>query len=229
MAYSPSFAAVVSAEQRGIIEVWSPGTGKALVAGSDSSESTEEPLHGAPHPQRHVTFRYKMDTDLFALARARAAPTSLAVSPDGCAFAVASLDSKIRLFDLASGKVKRTFDESVEATEALRAAAVRRAAERAKAEAEGVAAVAAFDTTEAKRALARGGGVDMAALAGGVEAMDFGLRVAVEKELLLRAKASHAGKGGGGGTYSMDPLLSSPPLSSPLLSSPFPALTLTLL
>ena len=158
------------------------------------------PLHGAPQARRQVSFRYKMDTDLFALARARAAPSSLAVSPDGCTFAVASLDSKIRLFDLASGKVKRTFDESVEATEALRASAVRRAQERAAAEAEGAAAVAAFDAAEAKRAAARGGGVDMAALAGGVEAMDFGLRVAVEKELLVRAKASHAGKGGGGGS-----------------------------
>ena len=200
MAFSPSFAAIISAEQRGIIEVWSPSTGKALVAGSAPTSSSEVvSLHGAPQAQRSVSFRYKMDTDLFALARSGAAPTSLAISPNGRAFAVASLDSKIRLFDLASGKLKRTFDESVEATEALRGAAIRRSEERAKAEAEGATAFSAFEASEEKRKAARGGGVDMAALAGGVEAMDFGLRVAVEKELLVRAKASHAGKGGGGG------------------------------
>jgi hypothetical protein len=43
-----------------------------------------------------VDFRFKMDTDLYALAKSRAVPTSLSISPDGEHFAVTATDYKAR-------------------------------------------------------------------------------------------------------------------------------------
>ena len=59
-----------------------------------------------------VTFRYKTDTDLYAIAKAKARPLALAISPDGEYFAVTASDFKVRLYAWASGKCRRTFDES---------------------------------------------------------------------------------------------------------------------
>ena len=66
-----------------------------------------------------MSFRYKTDTDLYAIAKARAAPTSLAISPDGEHFAVGATDFKVRLYKWASGTCRRTYDESFEAMHAL--------------------------------------------------------------------------------------------------------------
>lgn len=60
-----------------------------------------------------------MDTDLYAMAKAKATPTALAVSPDGEHFAVSASDFKVRVFKWSSGACKRTFDESYDAMHAL--------------------------------------------------------------------------------------------------------------
>ena len=73
--------------------------------------STYPPLVCSAAP-KGVTFRYKTDTDLYAIAKAKARPLALAISPDGEYFAVTASDFKVRLYAWASGKCRRTFDES---------------------------------------------------------------------------------------------------------------------
>ena len=90
---------LVSVDARGVIEYWRPYGDNGMPNG--------------------VSFKYKMDTDLYALAKAKAAPTALAVSPDGEYFAVCASDFKVRLFRWASGKCRRSFDESYDAMHQL--------------------------------------------------------------------------------------------------------------
>lgn len=77
----------------GMIEYWSP---------QDFQLSTDE---------RHFTS--KLDTDLFALMKAKAEPWSLAISPDCLRFAISSSDEKIRIFKFLEGKLSKTYDESL--------------------------------------------------------------------------------------------------------------------
>jgi peptidylprolyl isomerase domain and WD repeat-containing protein 1 len=86
---------VVSADAKGMIEYWKADT------------------YGVPAGGSEVTFKYKSDTDLYALAKDKAIPTNLAMSPRGDMFVVTTLDKKIRVFDYLTGKLKRVYDESV--------------------------------------------------------------------------------------------------------------------
>lgn len=86
--YNPSHGAVVSADARGVIEYWA-----------------------CSHPfqlPKSAAFQFKTETDLYALAKAKARPTALTVSPDGEHFAICSADAKIRVFHFRSGKTRRT-------------------------------------------------------------------------------------------------------------------------
>lgn len=62
-----------------------------------------------------VDFNLKSDTDLFAVAKAKASPIALAVSADGTLFAVRSSDWRVRIFTVRSGRLLRCIDESPEA------------------------------------------------------------------------------------------------------------------
>lgn len=62
---------------------------------------------GAP-----VSFLYKSETDLYALAKARTVPCALVVSPTGDRFVVTSRDKQLRVFDFASGRMRLQLDES---------------------------------------------------------------------------------------------------------------------
>ena len=97
--HAPLHDAVISCDARGVLEYW---------------ENSGD--FGMP---KDLDFRYKTETDLYALAKAKAAPTSLAVSPDGVHFAVTSTDYKVRLYRFASGKVRRTFDEGYDSMHLL--------------------------------------------------------------------------------------------------------------
>ena len=55
----------------------------------------------------------------YAVAKARASPTSIAISPDGEHFALTATDFKVRLYKWASGTCRRSFDESYDAMHAL--------------------------------------------------------------------------------------------------------------
>lgn len=118
---------VISADARSVIEYWE--------SGGD---------YGTP---KDLKFRFKMDTDLYNLAKApvsphltrrrtiasptarlhattpfrqaKALPTSLSVSPNGEFFAVTSTDSKVRVYRYLTGKTRRTYDESYDALNQL--------------------------------------------------------------------------------------------------------------
>ena len=88
---------LVSCDARGVVEYWA----------ADGS------------PAEGTAFRFKTETDLYAMAKAKATPSALAVSPDGEHFAVTASDFKVRLFRWASGKLLRSFDEGYDAMNAL--------------------------------------------------------------------------------------------------------------
>lgn len=90
---------VISVDTKGMIEYWS---------GSDYT-----------FPQAQVTFTMKLDTDLFSLAKAKTTSKSLEVSKDGSQFATFSTDRRVRVFRFQSGKLRRTYDESLTAANEL--------------------------------------------------------------------------------------------------------------
>ena len=91
--------AVISVDSRGVIEYWDAEGDHGLPAGLD--------------------FRFKTETDLYEVAKSRARPTSLSVSRDGRHFAITASDHKLRIYRYASGKTRRTYDESPDALHAL--------------------------------------------------------------------------------------------------------------
>ncbi len=71
---------------------------------------------GAPPPLGVVNFRFKMDTDLYALAKAGIRPCNITMSPDGDRMVVTAHDKQVRVFDFARGKIIRLYDESLRVT-----------------------------------------------------------------------------------------------------------------
>jgi peptidylprolyl isomerase domain and WD repeat-containing protein 1 len=82
-----------------MIEYWTPHNGEA------------------PPASAGVKFKYKMETDLYDLAKAKAAPVSACITEDGESFAVTSTDQHVRVFSFATGKLRRRYDESIEVFE----------------------------------------------------------------------------------------------------------------
>eukprot|EP00878_Enallax_costatus_P002186 GHUV01002357.1.p1 GENE.GHUV01002357.1~~GHUV01002357.1.p1 ORF type:complete len:625 (+),score=138.92 GHUV01002357.1:201-2075(+) len=99
MAYNAAANTVISSDQKGFIEYWS----------SDDYK----------HPTAAVKFSMKLDTDLFALAKAKTAARSLDVSKDGSQFVMFCADGRVRVWKFATGKLRRTYDESMEAAHEL--------------------------------------------------------------------------------------------------------------
>ncbi|MCJ1457976.1 hypothetical protein MMC28_008345 [Mycoblastus sanguinarius] len=93
IAYNNEYDCAISADENGMIEYWRP------------SGSYEKPDN---------VFRYKSSTDLFEFKKAKSLPTSISISPSGSQFATFSFpDRKVRIFDFATGKLFRTYDESL--------------------------------------------------------------------------------------------------------------------
>ncbi|KAL2416407.1 Peptidyl-prolyl cis-trans isomerase cyp15 [Exophiala dermatitidis] len=102
MAYNPAFDCVVSADEGGMIEYWQP------------SDNYEKP---------DTVFKMKSTTNLFDCKKAKSAPCNITISPSGHQFATISFpDRKIRVFDFASGKLYRSYDESIETITAMQQA-----------------------------------------------------------------------------------------------------------
>lgn len=99
MRYNSNRNTVISVDTKGLIEYWS-GTDYAF-------------------PQEAVTFKLKLDTDLYALAKAKTSSKSLEISKDGSQFATFSTDRRVRVFRFQSGKLRRTYDESLAAASEL--------------------------------------------------------------------------------------------------------------
>jgi peptidylprolyl isomerase domain and WD repeat-containing protein 1 len=94
MKYNAAKRVVISADDKGVIEYWSPST------------------YEFPHDA--VSFRFKLDTDLYALAKAKTKALTLEVSPDGEQFTTTGPDRKVRVFRFGSGKLRYVIDESLE-------------------------------------------------------------------------------------------------------------------
>ncbi|KZF26828.1 peptidyl-prolyl cis-trans isomerase-like protein [Xylona heveae TC161] len=93
MAFNDTFDCVVSADDNGMLEYWTP--------------------HGSYDKPDNV-FEFKSSTNLFDFKKSKSVPTSITISPDGSRFATFSFpDRKVRVFDFATGKLYRTYDESL--------------------------------------------------------------------------------------------------------------------
>ncbi|KAI1614176.1 peptidylprolyl isomerase [Exophiala viscosa] len=102
MAYNPAFDCVISADSSGMIEYWQPG------------DNYEKP---------DTVFKMKSTTNLFDFRKAKSAPCSITISPSGHQFATISFpDRNIRVFDFASGRLYRSYDESIETIVAMQQA-----------------------------------------------------------------------------------------------------------
>lgn len=93
MAYNNQYDCVVSVDEAGMIEYWRP------------SGDYEKP---------DGVFKYKSSTDLFEFKKAKSLPTCITIPPSGSQFATFSFpDRKVRIFDFATAKLYRTYDESL--------------------------------------------------------------------------------------------------------------------
>jgi peptidylprolyl isomerase domain and WD repeat-containing protein 1 len=102
MAFNDAYDCVISADENGMIEYWSP------------SGNFEKPDN---------VFEYKSSTSLFEFKKAKSTPASLTISPSGSQFATFSFpDRKVRIFDFPTGKLHRTYDESLQIIEEMQQA-----------------------------------------------------------------------------------------------------------
>jgi len=92
--YNAAKQVVVSADDKGVIEYWSPVDYQ--------------------FPTAAVDFRFKSDTDLYSLAKAKTKALSLEMSKDGEQFSTMGPDRRVRVFRFATGKLRHVIDESLE-------------------------------------------------------------------------------------------------------------------
>jgi peptidylprolyl isomerase domain and WD repeat-containing protein 1 len=93
MAFNNAYDCVVSADEAGMIEYWRP------------TDGFEKPDN---------VFELKSSTNLFEFRKAKSIPSSITVSPSGHQFATFSFpDRQVRIFDFPTGKLYRTYDESL--------------------------------------------------------------------------------------------------------------------
>ncbi|KAH8703616.1 putative peptidyl-prolyl cis-trans isomerase [Talaromyces proteolyticus] len=93
IAFNNAFDCVVSADEAGMIEYWQP------------SDDFSKPDN---------VFELKSSTSLFEFRKNKSVPSSITISPSGHQFATFSFpDRQVRIFDFQSGKLYRTYDESL--------------------------------------------------------------------------------------------------------------------
>ncbi|KAF2405450.1 peptidyl-prolyl cis-trans isomerase-like protein [Trichodelitschia bisporula] len=93
MAFNNEYDCVISADDSGMLEYWSP------------TSNYEKPDN---------VWSLKSSTNLFEFKKAKSVPTSITISPTGSQFATFSFpDRKVRVFDFPTGRLYRTYDESI--------------------------------------------------------------------------------------------------------------------
>ena len=102
--YNSARECVISAEEKGALEYW-----------SSRPEDDYAALTSSNHAK--IEFRYKLDTDLYALAKVKAAAYALEVSADGEKFSTTGPDRRVRVFRWKTGKLIKDIDESLEGAE----------------------------------------------------------------------------------------------------------------
>lgn len=95
LTFSPATGLIISADSNGTIECWSPDASAAFAA-----------------PPGTLDYASKLDTDLFALARAKTHATAITTSKQ--LFAVSSTDGHVRVFHIPTGRMTREFAEGCE-------------------------------------------------------------------------------------------------------------------
>ncbi|KAI9194510.1 hypothetical protein LWI28_006679 [Acer negundo] len=99
MRYNAVFDTVISSDEKGIIEYWSPVT--------------------LQFPESEVNFRLKSDTNLFEIVKCKTTVSAIEASADGTQFCITSPDRRIRVFWFRTGKLRRVYDESLEVAQDL--------------------------------------------------------------------------------------------------------------
>lgn len=93
--YNVAAEVAISIDRAGILEYW---------AGAK---------HDYAFPAKRVAFESKLDTSLYEFAKCKTLVTGLAFSVDGRRFATLSTDRRVRVFQFATGKLVRVFDETL--------------------------------------------------------------------------------------------------------------------
>ncbi|TPX41199.1 hypothetical protein SeLEV6574_g06213 [Synchytrium endobioticum] len=100
LSYNAAAEVVVSVDDQGYVEYWEP------------DPSQEFP---PPSPPK-VTWEFKSDTDLYEFKKAGTVPTSLNFSKDFSKFVTFGFGDRIvRIFNFATGKIVKKYDESLDA------------------------------------------------------------------------------------------------------------------
>ncbi|KAK9897692.1 hypothetical protein P389DRAFT_60626 [Cystobasidium minutum MCA 4210] len=144
IAYNEPYDTVVSSDDKGMVEYWSP----------------REPFE---LPEIAGLWRYKSETDLYEFKKTKSLPNSLTFSPTGSHFITTSIlsDRQIRIFSFLSGKLHRKYDETLSAIQELQQAGTTHATE---------------DSSSAHHVISMK-----------LDEMEFGRRLAVERELAERS------------------------------------------
>jgi len=116
-------------------------------------------------PETPGLWKFKSDTDLYEFRKTKSLPDSITFSPTGSHFATTSLltDRQVRIFSVLSGKLHRKYDESLQAVQELQQAG----------------------SSASTSAAEEGAGV----LNMKLDEMEFGRRLAVERELTDRERS----------------------------------------
>lgn len=102
MAFNNEYDCVISADENGMIEYWRPNS---------------------DYQKPDSVFEYKSSTNLYEFKKSKSVPASITISPSGARFATYSFpDRKIRVFDFPTGKLHRTYDESLQIIEEMQQA-----------------------------------------------------------------------------------------------------------
>ena len=92
VAFNDAYDSVISADESGMVEYW-------------RAETFDKPDN---------VFELKSSTNLFEFKKSKSTPTAITVSPSGQQFATVSFpDRQLRVFDFATGKLYRKYDESI--------------------------------------------------------------------------------------------------------------------
>lgn len=93
--YNHVFEIAVSTDKMGMLEYW-----------SGARNDYEFP--------KNVAFESKMETDLYEFAKAKTIVLNIEFNKTGRVMATISKDRKIRIFNMLTGKITKTIDESLE-------------------------------------------------------------------------------------------------------------------
>ncbi|BEJ08398.1 hypothetical protein CcaverHIS641_0504830 [Cutaneotrichosporon cavernicola] len=104
MVFSSKYDVVISADEAGFVEYWQPSEPWSV-------------------PSIPGMWQYKSATDLFQFKKTRTIAASITLSPDQRHFsAIALPDRKVHIFNTLTGKLTRTYDESLEAASEMQQA-----------------------------------------------------------------------------------------------------------